>query len=67
MPDAETWFEVKITYELAHVLQRIINVYCRTGRARRMALLARITAAIADPAAHAPPAPGSDTPAKPAD
>lgn len=49
MADDETWFEVKITYELAHVLQRIINVYCRTGRARRTALLARVTAAITDP------------------
>ena len=49
MADDETWFEVKITYELAHVLQRIINVYCRTGRAKRTEMLARVTAAIGDP------------------
>jgi hypothetical protein len=49
MTDDETWFEVKITYELAHVLQRIINVYIRTGRAKRTEMLARVAAAIGDP------------------
>jgi hypothetical protein len=63
VPDDETWFEVKITYELAHVLQRIINVYCRTGRARRTALLTRITAAIADPAPQAEGVTPMDIPA----
>lgn len=49
MADDETWFEVKITYELARVLQRIINVYIRTGRKKRAEMLARVTAAIGDP------------------
>ena len=60
MTEDETWFEVKITYELAHVLQRIINVYCRLGRAKRAKFLARLTAAIGDP--DTPPLPGSPAP-----
>ena len=57
MTDDETWFEVKITYELAHVLQRIINVYIRTGRRKRAEMLARVTAAIGDPDAPERPTP----------
>ena len=49
MSEAQTWFEVKIDHDLAIMFQRIVNVYSRTGKAKRGELLARLAAAIAAP------------------
>jgi hypothetical protein len=46
--NTETWFEVKVNRDLALLLQRIVNVHTRIGRARQAGLRARIAAAIPD-------------------
>lgn len=42
----ETWFEVKIDHDLAILLQRIVNIYNRIGKARREQFLARVSSAL---------------------